>query len=89
MPNTIGSKSKNPIEKRAWEDCKKAADQADFWDMFPDVNNFFLRQDGVGTQEPPWANGDPEFTYGPFINVGGGDVPKGNRTYIDVYRGVK
>ena len=57
--------------------------------MAPDVNNFFLRQAGIGRQAPPWANGQPEFTYGPFINVGGGDVPKGRRTFLDVYKGVR
>jgi hypothetical protein len=27
--------------------------------------------------------------FGPFINIGGGDVPKGNKTYIIFYQEVK
>lgn len=52
-------------------------------------NHFFIRQQGVGHQRPPkrlgWGQGKPIRTYGPFRNVGGGDVPKGNHTFIDIY----
>ena len=52
-------------------------------------NYFFIRQEGVGPQRPPkragYGQGKPIRTCGPFRNVGGGDVPKGERTYIDIY----
>jgi RHS repeat-associated protein len=81
---------RNPIEQRIWQDCQRAAEAAENFDLPNDVKHFFLRQDGVGRQTPAWAsNTRPYRSFGPFINVGGGDVPKGSATYIDFYRGIR
>lgn len=51
--------------------------------------HFFIRQEGIGPQRPSkrqgWGQGTPIRSYGPFRNVGGGDVPRGDRTFIDIY----
>jgi hypothetical protein len=80
-------KGANTIDKSVWDDNKIAA--ADSIGALPG-NHFFIRQAGVGLQRPPkkagyGQSGDPVRSYGPFINAGGGDVPRGNRTYIDIY----
>lgn len=84
------STSNNQIEKRIWNDCKEASKEAG--NSLPkDVKHFFIRQEGKGLQKPGWAgNKEPYISYGPFRKVGkGGDVPEGNKTYIDFYQGVK
>jgi len=78
---------KNPQVRQAWEASKDAAKGSD---GTKPGNYFFIRQDKVGNQRPrPKAGfgqkGDPVREYGPFRNVGGGDVPKGNNTYVDIY----
>ena len=91
--NTNSKKSSlnNPVERRIWNDCQKAAKKAEGnYNLPKDVDHFFIRQRGKGMQKPWWAEGkDPYKSYGPFINNGGGDVPGGNETYIDFYQGVK
>lgn len=89
-----GSGSRNPIVRRAWRDCVAAANNASKSDLPPDVRHFFLRQEGEGPQYkkewfPDGKRPTPYRSYGPFVNPGGGDVPKGSNTYIDFYRGVK
>jgi uncharacterized protein RhaS with RHS repeats len=90
-----GSKTKNPIERRAWNDSVRAAKEAETMNLPADVTKFYLRQDadndGKGDKYPYWAPEGtvPYKTYGPFVNVGGGDPPKGNNTYVDLYRGIK
>lgn len=75
------------IERSVWDDNIKAANQSD--GSMPG-RFFFIRQQGVGPQRSParagfGQSGRPIRSYGPFVNVGGGDVPRGNRTYIDIY----
>lgn len=83
----------NKIEQKTWQDSEAAAKQAESFDLPSNVKNFFIRQENIGPQKPTkeqWGDFDPPITsYGPFINVGGGDVPKGSKTYIDIYEGVK
>lgn len=83
-----GSKKKDKASKEAWNDSVKASGMDA--KLPAGVRHFFLRQDGEGTQKPDWAgNKTPYKSFGPFRNAGGGDVPKGNETYIDFYQGVK
>ena len=79
----------NSIEQRQWQLSVDAA--ANAGDLSPsDVRHFFLRQDGIGTQSLGWAGSStPYQSFGPFINGGGGDVPRGKKTYIDFYKGVR
>jgi hypothetical protein len=77
----------NPIQKRQWDNNRAAARLSD---GSLRGNYFFIRQNGVGNQRPPESagfgqDGAPVVSYGPFINVGGGDVPRGNETYVDIY----
>ena len=83
-----GSKGKDKASQDAWKDSVKASEMKA--NLPAGVRHFFLRQDGEGRQAPDWA-GDkkPYVSFGPFINPGGGDVPKGNNTYIDFYQGVR
>ncbi len=54
------------------------------------TRHFFIRQLGVGPQAPGWAGtSQPIRSYGPFVNPGGGDVPRGTQTYIDFYDGIR
>lgn len=91
--NSDEPKGNNSIEQRAWKDCKDAADKAEKFDLPSDVTNFYIRQEGIGPQKPTkkqWGDFGPAIkSFGPFINVGGGDVPNGTKTYIDIYQGVK
>lgn len=82
---------KNPdnfLETRTWD---KTVDSAiageDHTKLDPKITNFFLRQEGVGDQRPKkwYANLKRKFSLGPFNNVGGGDAPRGTKTYIDFY----
>lgn len=78
---------KNPIERSIWQEnlAAAAASRGNLPGKY-----FFIRQGGKGTQRPPKAagfgQGKPIREYGLFVNVGGGDVPAGNRTFIDVYQ---
>ncbi|MBI1905708.1 MAG: hypothetical protein HYS20_05620 [Rhodocyclales bacterium] len=79
----------NPIEQRQWQLAVDAANMAGNLSP-PDVRHFFIRQDAVGRQAPGWAGGQAPFrSFGPFINAGGGDVPRGRQTYIDFYQGIR
>jgi hypothetical protein len=74
------------ISQSVWNDNMKAAANSD--GSLPG-QHFFIRQHGVGRQRPGpdqgWGQGKPIRSYGPFRNVGGGDAPKGDDTYIDIY----
>ena len=78
--------SDNPIEQQVWNANMDAARQSDGGRT---GQYFFIRQEGVDKQRPSkdqgWGQGAPLKSYGPFRNVGGGDVPRGNRTFIDIY----
>lgn len=84
----------NRTERMVWNLATDAAQGAQNLQLPPGVDHFFMRQDGMGSQKPPWGKdgapyeGKPYKTFGPFINVGGGKVPAGNKTYIDFYQGV-
>jgi len=80
-------KNAGSIETSVWNDNLDAAEKSN--GSMPG-HYFFIRQEGVGNQRPPkkagyGREGKPIRSYGPFVNVGGGDVPRGNRTYIDIY----
>jgi hypothetical protein len=80
------SDATNPIQMRAWNLSVEAATNAADGSLLDSrVTNFFLRQDGIGIQTPPWHGLHMIMSLGPFNNVGGGDVPKGANTYIDFY----
>jgi len=89
--NGIVKKSKpddpnNKIQQSVWQDNLSVAknSQGDMPGRY-----FFIRQEGKGPQRPPasagFGQGKPISEYGPFRNVGGGDVPRGNGTFIDIY----
>jgi hypothetical protein len=77
---------KNKIEQAAWQDNVSAAKSSHGADL---GKYLFIRQEGKGRQHPPkkagYGQGKPIKEYGPFRNVGGGYVPRGRRTYIDIY----
>ncbi|SRR5579885_2536571 len=77
---------KNPQARKAWEDSQRAARASD---GSKPGKYFFIRQGGEGKQRPSesagFGQGDPIREYGPFRNAGGGDVPKGDQTYVDIY----
>ncbi len=78
------------LATRAWLACADAAREAASREIHPiepgERLHFFIRQDGVGAQKAPYLEGyEPVLTYGPFVNVGGGDVPAGDATHIDFY----
>lgn len=77
---------RDPISNDVWNDNMNAA--ANSTGKLPG-NYFFIRQEGAGPQRPHknagYGQGTPIRTYGPFRNVGGGDVPRGSKTYIDIY----
>jgi RHS repeat-associated protein len=77
---------KNPQIKAAWEASQAAANESK--GSLPG-KYFFIRQEEVGKQRPSkragFGQGTPIKSYGPFKNAGGGDVPRGSRTYIDIY----
>jgi RHS repeat-associated protein len=79
----------NPIEQRQWQLALDAEAMAG--NLSPsDVRHFFIRQENVGVQAPGWAAGQtPYRSFGPFVNPGGGDVPRGPNTYIEFYRGIR
>lgn len=74
----------------AWYCCADAACDTVGTDVYPlppgMTLHFFIRQKDSGRQKAPYLSGrDPVLSFGPFINVGGGDVPRGEATYIDFY----
>lgn len=72
-----------------WGDAVRASRAARQWNLPQDVRHFFMRQEGVGLQQPWWASGrTPYNSFGPFVAPRGGAIPPGNRAYIDFYRGV-
>ncbi len=74
------------VAYRAWELSGQAALMPS--SLSADVQHFFMRAE-TGPQSPPWAGSiEPYRTYGPFINVGGGPVPRSTQVYIDFYRGI-
>jgi RHS repeat-associated protein len=84
------SRTTNAVERTIWTKCYEAAEKAARKNLPSDVRHFFLRQEGEGRQKPDWArNMTPYKTFGPFKNIGGGDVPTGDKTFIDFYKGVR
>jgi RHS repeat-associated protein len=90
-----GSKSKNDIEKKAWSDCEAAAKKAESSTLADGIDQFTIRQGPIipGQHDPTepgftptWSAGLIHYQEGPFINTGGGDVPKGPDTYIDYWQ---
>ncbi|MFZ4124722.1 MAG: hypothetical protein ACOYJ2_01450 [Rickettsiales bacterium] len=80
------SDPKNPIQSRVWKDSVDASIAGDDETQLDKrVDHFFLRQEGIGRQTPPWPELERVHSIGPFNNIGGGDVPKGPKTYIDFY----
>jgi RHS repeat-associated protein len=88
---------KNPDTKYEWGKCQEAADACKGKRITAaDCKHFYIRKgtekekDGTYTSKPSWAAGKtPSHSFGPFRNMGGGDVGKGDDIYIDVYCGVK
>jgi len=79
-------KSAGTLDLRAWDQAVAAArPSTDGSQLDPRITHFFLRQDGIGPQSPPWPGAQRILSLGPFFNVGGGDVPRGPATYIDFY----
>ena len=76
----------NYLEERAWGLSAEAAKRANQEGLPPDAKNFFLRQEGVGPQDPGWDDLEKYESIGPFQNTGGGDAPRGPKLYIDFYR---
>jgi hypothetical protein len=77
----------NPVQAQAWNAALDAASKgADGSQLDSRITNFYFRQDGVGIQMPSsWRNKTLYLSIGPFNNVGGGDTPRGSKTYIDFY----
>ena len=47
-------------------------------------------EDGTYEDKPGWAKDkQPAQSFGPFRNLGGGDVPASNEVYVDIYSGIK
>lgn len=74
----------------SWYPCAEAAEDtvgAELYPLPPGMRlHFFIRQDGVGRSKPAYLRSvEPVLSFGPFVNVGGGDVPRGEKTYIDFY----
>ena len=79
-------KPNNPIQASAWRLSEAAAREGGNQQLLnPKITHFFLRQDGVGLQRPPWQGYQRYLSLGPFLNIGGGDVPRGGNTYVDFY----
>ncbi|GIW45622.1 MAG: hypothetical protein KatS3mg077_2904 [Candidatus Binatia bacterium] len=80
----------NQVEMRVWDEAVRASQVAQRWNLPADVRHFFMRQEGIGPQQPWWAAGQaPYGTFGPFVAPTGGAIPAGNRAYIDFYRGIR
>ncbi len=76
----------NAIQMQAWQSSVDAAiDGVNGAPLDSRISNFFIRQEGIGPQSPNWPGLTKYMSIGPFNNVGGGDVPRGNKTYIDFY----
>jgi hypothetical protein len=80
----------HPLHLLSWYPCAEAAEDvidAEVYTLPPGTRlHFFIRQDGVGRQKAAYLkNSEPVLSFGPFVNVGGGDVPAGDKTYIDFY----
>ena len=70
-----------PPAKQAYEDSRAAAGKAHGDPKGP--HNFYL---DWGQGKPPWAEGkQPKESYGPFLNVADGDVPRGATVRIRIY----
>ena len=53
------------------------------------VRHFFIRPTIDGRTRPPFVGTkEPLATFGPFVNVGGGDVARGDNIYIDFYENI-
>lgn len=77
------------VERMVWGNSVDAAQAAQQLKPPSGTNHFLIRQEGGdGLQTPPssWGNTELVRSFGPFMNTGGGDVPKGSNTYIDFYK---
>lgn len=84
-----------PVDRRlpsliAWYCCAESAEDAvgaSLYPLPPGMRlHFFIRQKGVGRQKAAYLEKyTPVMSFGPFFNVGGGDVPAGDKAYIDFY----
>lgn len=76
----------NGVDRMVWGNSVDAAQAAQQLKPPTGTNHFFIRQEGSGPQVPSWNNPELIKSFGPFINTGGGDAPRGSRTYIDFYK---
>lgn len=88
----------NPHTARIWELCRAAAGEAvTAPGLAQECQHFYIRagteregESGPYRDRPTWAgNSLPTHSYGPFRNVGGGDVRRGDDIYVDVYCGIR
>ena len=84
-----GSQFRNPLEARQWREAATAARIRGTTDTPPDAAWFNIRNADVEPhpQRRHSALGNVRYwrSYGPFVNVGGGDVDPGRNTMIDIY----
>jgi len=74
-----------PSEGPAWDAATAAGKAAheNPAELDPEIDRFFIR--GKGIDKRPFSERDFYYRLGPFRNVGGGDAPAGNDTYIEFY----
>jgi hypothetical protein len=77
----------NPIEAQASNSAMNAGNAAQSNPDMLDarITQFFIRGEGVTRAAFPKQKHELYLTIGPFRNVGGGDVPRGNNVYIEFY----
>ena len=84
-----GSRFRNPLEARQWGEAATAARIRGTTDIPPDAAWFNIRNADVEPhpqrRHPSLGNVRFWRTYGPFVNVGGGDVDPGRNIMIDIY----
>ena len=84
-----GRRSGNRIEARQWHEAVRAAGIRRTTEIPPDAARFNIRN--ADLERRPMRRhpnlGAVRFwgSYGPFVNVGGGDVRRGRNVMIDIY----
>ncbi len=75
-----------PLDRLQWNRALEAAQASRAADgtLDPAIGRFYLRQEGSAQKIPKYDTLTPPI--GPFVNVGGGDVPRGNQMYFDFFR---